>query len=149
MGIMSTGFLLFVEQGVLNAQKVDLRRLQLAGDPVPLARRVLSISAAQNGTVAYAPISQSQLTWFDRSGKRLGTVGPSGSHAAPALSPDESQVAVSRDGDIWVLDLDRGTENRLASGSPTRELASLVAQRAGGSLRTWRRFVSETVERGR
>ena len=113
--VTSTGFLLFVEQGVLNAQRVDLRRSLLAGDPVPLAEGILSISAAANGTVAYAPVSQAQtqLTWFDRSGKRLDTVGRSGSHAAPALSPDESQVAVGRDGDIWVLDFGRGTETRL------------------------------------
>jgi serine/threonine protein kinase len=113
--VTPTGFLLFVEQGVLRAQKFDRARLLLAGAPVPLADGILSISASANGTVAYAPVSQvhTQLTWFDRSGKRLHTVSPPGNYAGTALSPDESQVAVGRDGDIWVLDLGPGTERRL------------------------------------
>jgi hypothetical protein len=36
------------------------------------------------------------LVWFDRSGKRLATVGEPGRHTRPALSPDEKQVAVDR-----------------------------------------------------
>ena len=66
--------LLFVRDHVLYAQAFDLSRLQLEGDPVPLAERVTVFSASDNGGVAYAALSSSeqadfaQLEWFDRSG---------------------------------------------------------------------------------
>lgn len=53
----------------------------------------------------------SQLTWFDRDGKRLGTVGPVGNHGNVELSPDGRQVAVAvmdparRTRDIWLYDV--------------------------------------------
>jgi Tol biopolymer transport system component len=60
-----------------------------------------------------------QLTWFDRQGKQLGTVGPVENYSVPWLSPDESRVtfnAVAPQGgntDIWVMDLARGNPTRL------------------------------------
>jgi Tol biopolymer transport system component len=60
-----------------------------------------------------------QLAWFDRSGKELSRIGESGGYISPKLSPDEKQVAVYRTtevgvpGDIWVLDLSRNTQTRL------------------------------------
>lgn len=64
------------------------------------------------GLVAYrrGAASQRQLTWFDRSGKTLGTVGgPDGNNLAfPELSPDGRRVAVTRtvqgNTDVWPLD---------------------------------------------
>jgi Tol biopolymer transport system component len=56
------------------------------------------------------------LVWFDRSGKRLGTVAEPGSYSNPALSPDEQRLAISRvdpqvgSRDIYILDLNRGGE---------------------------------------
>ena len=60
-----------------------------------------------------------QLAWFDRSGKELGRIGEPGSYLSPKLSPDGKRVAVYRTtgvgtpGDIWVFDLARNTETRL------------------------------------
>jgi Tol biopolymer transport system component len=58
--------------------------------------------------------------WFDRSGKRLGTVGGVADYTNPALSPDGNRVAVSiRDAatggrDIWIFDLLReGAASRI------------------------------------
>jgi Tol biopolymer transport system component len=59
------------------------------------------------------------LTWFDRSGKVTGTVGPPGAYDRPALSPDgnfvafESWDAQTGLADIWRYDLIRGIETRL------------------------------------
>ena len=54
-----------------------------------------------------------QLRWLDRSGAELGTVGEPREYHDPLLSPDETKVAVERDGDVWILDLSRETEQRL------------------------------------
>src|SRR5204863_9127717 len=74
----------------------------------------VSVSAA--GLVAYRSggTNRRQLTWFDRSGKALGTVGaPDENLLGPYLSPDGRRVAVYRtvqgNADIWLLDADRTT----------------------------------------
>ena len=117
--------MLFVRGGTLLAQRLDLTRRALTGDPVTVADPVafdgttfasaVSVSAA--GLVAYRSggANRRQLTWFDRAGKALGTVGApdENSLTAPRLSPDGRRVAVYRtvqgNTDIWLLDADRTT----------------------------------------
>jgi Tol biopolymer transport system component len=74
--------------------------------------------AAQQGSVSLL----SQLVWFDRSGKRLGTVGPLGNHGNIELSPDGRQAAVT------VLDRARGTRDlwlyNVANGMRTQYTAT-------------------------
>ena len=56
-----------------------------------------NFSASQNGLLVYYSGGaglNSQLTWFDRGGKPLGTVGAPGSFVGPAVSPDGNTVAV-------------------------------------------------------
>ncbi len=61
----------------------------------------------------------SQLTWFDRTGKQLGTVGEPDNYVHVALSPDQGHAAVEmldadgRNGDVWLFDLARGISSRL------------------------------------
>jgi Tol biopolymer transport system component len=61
----------------------------------------------------------SEIAWLDRSGKRLGSVAGTESTFNPALSPDVKQLALSRSAErgarnIWVYDLQRGTNTRLS-----------------------------------
>ena len=73
----------------------------------------VSVSAA--GLVAYRSggANRRQLTWFDRAGKALGTLGAPDENGltSPRLSPDGRRVAVFRtvqgNTDIWLLDADR------------------------------------------
>ena len=86
----------------------DLRRLELAGEAVPIAEGMGSgaprpFSASMTGVLAYrtgefrgSAGTITQLTWFDRAGKALGTVGEPGLYNTVALSPDGTRVAVSR-----------------------------------------------------
>ena len=65
-----------------------------------------------------SPPDPRQLTWFDRSGQKVGTVGEPGDYFAPALSPDERSVAVCRTEtetgrDVWIFDVAAGTSRRL------------------------------------
>lgn len=132
----STGFylparwLLFVRQGTLVAQPFDLSRRQITGDPVTVADTVANgfggaaVSVAANGLIAYRAGTGGgrQLTWFDRSGKVIGTVGPADLNGLtdPALSPDGSRVAVSGtvqgNVDLWLLDGTRMTRFTFDAG---------------------------------
>jgi Tol biopolymer transport system component len=121
---LPAGWLLFLRGGTLLAQQLDLGRGVLTGDPVTVADSVafdpvsrsgaFSVSAA--GLVAYrhGGTGQRQLTWFDRSGKTLGTLGPPDpSLYAVRLSPNGRRAAVFRtvqgNNDIWLLDGTRAT----------------------------------------
>ena len=127
------GYLLFLRDGSLVAQRFDPRRLQVTGEPHPLSdvgavganpatpRGMFSVS--QTGLIAYLPTTTSDLTWFDRAGKPLGSVGAPGLEQDPAISPDGQYLATSRydaranSRNIWVRDLVHGgSESRLTSG---------------------------------
>jgi eukaryotic-like serine/threonine-protein kinase len=116
------GRILFLQNGTLMAQAFDADRIELQGDPAPIVQQVDSFTVSTSGVLAYtgghpAPL---QLTWFDRQGKVLGTIGEPGiSPSWPAISPDGSAVAVPRTDlegggeDLWLYNLARGTRSRL------------------------------------
>ncbi len=132
------GYLLFVRERTLMAQPFDAAQLQTSGDPVPIAEEVdlssvngqSQFSSSQDGVLAYTSgsgIGSIILTWFDRSGKVLGTVGTPGDLLWPAISPDGNTVVVDRRDpqtgyfDLWLHDLARGTASRLTFNSKTNE----------------------------
>jgi len=117
--VTSEGVVVVAEQGFLKALKPEGTQVATVSERIPISGGVLALTVSANGTIAYASQARTQLTWFDRSGQRLETVGPAGWNLAPALSPDDTKVAVGRDGDIWVLDLVRGGETRLTTDAGT------------------------------
>jgi Tol biopolymer transport system component len=122
------GYLLFTRDTALMAQAFDVTSLALTGAPFPVAEQVGRIrtnneayfSVSETGVLVYksSDAGNTQLVWFDRSGKQLGAPGPPGEYVFPALSPDEKRVAMDRDDaqtgtfDIWLLDLARGIPSR-------------------------------------
>jgi dipeptidyl aminopeptidase/acylaminoacyl peptidase len=118
------GYILLIRGGTLMAQRFDARALRAQGEAVPLAADVPYV-----GTSAYADFSVSTtgllafrrgerartaLTWFDRAGRALGTIGTPGSYSHLALSPDGSRLAVLREdaprsNGIWLFDLQRNS----------------------------------------
>ncbi|MBI1955862.1 MAG: PD40 domain-containing protein, partial [Acidobacteria bacterium] len=121
------GYLLFVRGDALMAQPFNATRLQLTGEAFPVAAQVYAdptygsaaFSVSNNGVLVYRTgvgNFRSQLTWFDRTGKQIGTVGPPGVYFNPKLSPDGKRVAVeqvtSGNRDIWILDIERGIATR-------------------------------------
>jgi eukaryotic-like serine/threonine-protein kinase len=142
----SSGQLLFVKDDALMAQPFDATSLQLSGEPVPVleqlalfklagAAPIATYSVSASGVLAWRPRSSSmmeprQLTWFDRSGQKLGTLGDPGAYLAPMLSPDERSVAISlvdtasslyNRRDIWIFDVARGTNPRRLTFDPADE----------------------------
>ena len=132
------GFVLFVREHTLMAQPFDPTKLQTSGDPAPIAEGVdlssvnaqSQFSSSQNGVLAYTSGefgTESMLTWFDRNGKVLGTVGTPGNVLWPAISPDGNTVVVDRRDpqtgyfDLWLQDLVRGTASRLTFNPKSNE----------------------------
>lgn len=122
------GYLLFVRQETLLAQRFDANKLELLGDAVPLTRqsgadssvRRGNFSVSQNGILIFAPgaSSEARLLWFDRGGKQLEETGTANVYGFPRISPDGRKLAVpkvsgTRSSSIWIFDLDRRTSSRL------------------------------------
>jgi eukaryotic-like serine/threonine-protein kinase len=120
--------LIFAREHVLLALRFDATTLQTIGEPFPLNEPIaesafssLAVSAAQTGLLAYgdsASAERPELTWFERSGKRLGPAGNSGAAGRnPELSRDGVWVAFERDVDarseIWLMDSVRRAPSRL------------------------------------
>ena len=115
------GYSLFNRATTLMAQPFDADKQELTGDPVPIVEGVGRgfatppyFSASVNGILIYRGDSAtSQLTWWDRTGTRLGSPGEPGAYTQIALSPDEKRVAVeTRGGGIWLLELSSGVFSR-------------------------------------
>jgi hypothetical protein len=126
------GYLLFVREGTLFAQRMDAKTFQLEGEPIAVAQDVAfnerngrhAVFASSNGVLVYrgvAPGRIRQLTWYDREGKPLGTVGKPGAFINHSLSPDEKAVAVvvgaSGKLDTWVMDLKSAVITRMTHDS--------------------------------
>jgi Tol biopolymer transport system component len=123
----ATGHVLFVRQGTLLAQHFDLTGLTPSGDAVPVAERVesgvlpgvVSFSVSGTGVLVYGASDAEQMiqmTWVDREGKAIGSLGPPAQYKGTELSPDGTRVAAHRHegtgGDIWVTDVSRGATSR-------------------------------------
>jgi eukaryotic-like serine/threonine-protein kinase len=133
------GYLLYRRDNALVAQHFDARTYALSGEPRTISDGVqyfpqtdlALFGVAGNKTLVVQTgkgAAKSQLVWFDRSGKQLGTVGQPGFLADPSLSPDGRRVAfqqVDSDGrhvDIWIRDLTNDAIARLTFGPGLNEL---------------------------
>jgi Tol biopolymer transport system component/predicted Ser/Thr protein kinase len=152
------GDLLYVLGATLMAQPFDARHLAITGDAVPIAENVqsysgvnilpgerrLPFSTSENGILAYVAAgspAQTELQWFDRSGKKLGTPGQPAGYCCPVLSPDGTRLAVDildpqlDTRDIWLFDLKRATASRFTF-DPTDEISPLWSPDGGQILFT-------------
>jgi Tol biopolymer transport system component len=124
------GYLVFVRDRMLLAQRFDPKKLQLIGEPFPIAERIESFpqtstaifSVSDNGVLVFQRGENSSdlhLSWFDRNGKEIETITPPGDYSHPRLSHDGKRVAYdlldSQSGlsDIWIFDLVRRVPTRL------------------------------------
>jgi eukaryotic-like serine/threonine-protein kinase len=115
--------------GTLMAQGIHPRRLSLVGEPIAIAERINGFSASDTGVLVYSTddrgvpvgvpgILEGQLTWFDRQGRVVSTVGDPGILRIARLSPDGQHVALeqadpeTQNIDIYLLDFARGINNR-------------------------------------
>jgi serine/threonine protein kinase len=133
MAVYASGHLLFLRGQTLMAQPFNPSRLELSGEPVPVAEHVAisgatvraMFSGSNTGTLIYQSGDTSggwNLVWWGRDGKQISSIPQSDRYFGPRLSPDGTKVAVEifagaqGIGDIWIFDLTRGTSTRLTFG---------------------------------
>jgi Tol biopolymer transport system component len=136
------GYVLFVRDRTLFAQRFDADRLTVVGDATPVASRIgfhasgfgmFGVSNA--GVLVYqggAPASR--LEWLDR---RTGSVTPAidapAEYATPRLSTDENEILYSAAepstgfDDIWLFDRSRRIARRLTS-NPADEFCGVLSR---------------------
>ncbi|HVH26068.1 MAG TPA: protein kinase [Vicinamibacterales bacterium] len=134
--VLPPDWILFMRDGALLAQRLNLEALQMEGAQVPVATRValapgnfnrVAVSASAAGVVAYrANAEERQFLWLDRSGREIGKLGGP-DEAQPwytaggdgQLSPDGRTLALARtvngNTDIWLVDAEGDIRRRFTS----------------------------------
>jgi hypothetical protein len=115
------GYLLFVRDGTLLAQRFDAGRAELSGDAMPVVDGLQFLKTsgfamfdAGAGIIAYISRAPDDApTWFDRTGREIGRLGPPGLYGDVTISPDGTRVVASQNdrrsgtGDLWLYDISR------------------------------------------
>jgi Tol biopolymer transport system component len=121
------GYLLFLRERTLMAQRFRDNTLEVEGNAVPLANPVAvnGLERAQfeisSGALVYrrgAFLGGTEVSWLDRGGRQLATVGMPADFRGVRLSPDGRHIALviedQRVGtpDVWVHDVARNVATR-------------------------------------
>jgi serine/threonine protein kinase/Tol biopolymer transport system component len=147
------GYLFYIRENTLFANRFNASSGQLLGDPLPLTSGIddayprnasSSYSVSNTGMLAYMQLNpiNSRFQWFDRNGKQGETVGPEITYASPSLSIDGKRILFVGDDAVSVLDLKRGASTRVAdrysnvvSVSWGQEDRSILARGENGVIR--------------
>ena len=90
-------FLVFVRDGTLLAQRFDLQRRTVVGDPIEIADQVRSsrstargnFATSRTGVLVYrSHLDDAELVWIDRSGKEIERVKDRADYTAVRLTED-------------------------------------------------------------
>lgn len=125
---VSSGHLLYMDQGSLFAAPFDLDSLTISGERRSMISRVGNgeigdghFSVSKNGTLIYVEKDMFkghlfELRWMDSAGKDE-LLAPADKYGDFALSPDGEQLAyiVNQSGqkDLWVIDTEKGYPSRI------------------------------------
>jgi len=132
MGNYASGHLLFVSHGDLVAQPFDPDTGVLSGSPTPLVEDVMTVPGAAKGVFSVSTEGklvylhgeadlEASLSWRDRDGREIETVGELAAYDMVVLSPDGRYAAVgviseqAGTWDIWVVDLARDFATRFTT----------------------------------
>jgi serine/threonine-protein kinase len=130
---VSSGHIVYAHAGALMAVPFDLKRMQVAGSPMPVREGVVTTAltsggaeydVTESGLLAYVPGNARPplrtLVWIDRNGMTRTVAAPPKFYSSPRLSPDGKLLAlqVNENGspDIWVYEFARNTLTRLTFG---------------------------------
>ncbi len=113
-------------QEQLSAEELARReRMRMA------SRGIASFSLSKDGAKILVPLSERLFVIERSSGAIVELPDDGGFPSDPRFSPDGQKVAVVRDGDLWIIDIQSKTQRRLttkASPTITNGLAEFVAQ---------------------
>ncbi len=132
--VYASGYLLYVRERILLAQRFDPGARRLVGEAVPVAEGVQYdpaffrgvFAASEDGVLVYAlgaaGSAATRLTWMDRAGKPLGEpLGEPAEYQGLSLSADGKRIAAwindptTGAGSIWLVD-GRGVRTRFTFG---------------------------------
>jgi len=158
----ATGHMVYYRTGAVFAVPFDLKRLALAGSPVPVLEGVsgtqsvglAEFSFSDGGTLVYLPGSgaaaaNATLVWVDRQGKEEALAAPPRQYRSISLSPDGQRIAArigaSTQGDIWVYDITRDGLTRITFQgdndrpvwSPDGKRVAFVSTQGGKTTIAW------------
>ena len=122
--------LLFLRDGRLLSQRFDPASLALSDEPMLVAESVgfiatdgrASYDVSNTGVLIYRAsglLAASQPIVVDHTGRTITNVGEPGDYQTASFSPDGSTVAAEKHdlrtgtGDLWLIDLMRGSSSRL------------------------------------
>ncbi len=128
----ANGYVFFVDRDTLFARRLDLAAAELSESRHRIVDGVgfsdgggwaRSFSVAASGELVFSGgtlVPTAQLTWIDRSGQVLGTLGEPGESNSFVMSPDERTVVVEQHRPrltphfhLWNLDVSSNTLSRL------------------------------------
>ena len=154
------GHLLYADsQRQLLSIPFDTSKGALSGGATALAKAVgyqasiywAEVAVSENGTVVYnatTGAARSVLTWMDRRGKQLKTLGEPAVMCNPTLSPDGSRVAVditdekAKNVDIWLQSTQDGSSSRFTF-DPSLQAVGVWSH--DGSIVAYRRILTGGV----
>jgi Tol biopolymer transport system component len=133
---VAPGSLIYGRSGNLYSWQFDPDSRKLEGETAPVVPEKLSywepknfipFAASDDGTIVYLPdaVRSTEMRWYDRGGRQLGTLGPPGFYVTPRISPDGRRVAYMRQdssqapADVWIRDLEFERASRLTQQSGT------------------------------
>ncbi len=106
MAQYASGHLLFLRGQTLMAQPFNPGRMELSGEPQPIAENIAvngstiraMFSASETGTLLYQTGAASagwDLVWCGGDGKQMETVAQASRYIGPTLSPDGTRFVVT------------------------------------------------------
>jgi Tol biopolymer transport system component len=125
---VETGHLIYeqAETGNLMAVSLDLARLEVTSDPVPVFQGIrqrgqaVDYALSDEGTLVYVPSESylQSLVWVDRKGTESVITQKPVRLASPRVSPDGTQIALviateEANQNIWIYDLESESLRRL------------------------------------
>lgn len=124
-----TGHLVFRLDGPVVAQRFNPATGAISGDAFQIAPNVWSsgsgpsrtaLALSPAGVLAYrageANAAVAQMSWMDRDGRIVGTLGPAGDYRNLMLDPSGDHATANStvdSEDVWTFDVQRGTTSRL------------------------------------
>jgi len=136
---VAPGYLLYRRDRYLVAHPFDARRLEFTGEPRPVAEdpwydpgvtAQTNVSVSAGGTLTYRTggVEVSDLAWYDRQGRLLGTEWEAKGYASMSLSPDGARVLTTFPGQgverhVWEYDTRARTARQVTSAGDIITLA--------------------------
>jgi serine/threonine protein kinase/Tol biopolymer transport system component len=138
----SDGYLFYLKESTLSAQKFDPARLRFEGKPISIAANIeyynprdLGYFSVSGDTLVFniATPKNRQLTWLDASGKELDHFGDAATYTNGIFSSATQIAVVARanpsgsGNSLWMADVQHKTVTRLTSDAELEQYGVMAA----------------------